>query len=128
MGCTLGYGALHKIPAPLEEPPHDPGETLFDNGLDEKQAVPYASAQAPSSAEFLIPAELQFEQSTQAVTSPPAKRERKQKHVHISPSTEIDEYFREGEEKSRKEDKAPTLKSSVPPPPKVGGPPKAAAS
>ena len=101
---------------------------MFDNGLDEKQAMPYASAQASMSAEFLIPAELPFEQNSQAATVPPVKRERKQKHVHISPSTEIDEYFREGEEKSRKEDQASTSKSSVPPPPKVGGPPKATAS
>ena len=35
LGCTLGYGALHRIPPPLEEPPQGPGETLFEgNGED----------------------------------------------------------------------------------------------
>ncbi|KAI5818415.1 GRASP55/65 family protein [Pyronema omphalodes] len=31
LGCVLGYGALHRIPAPLSEPVQGPGETLFSN-------------------------------------------------------------------------------------------------
>ena len=30
LGCVLGFGALHRIPPPLEEPPAGPGETLFE--------------------------------------------------------------------------------------------------
>ncbi|KAI9756379.1 MAG: hypothetical protein M4579_003883 [Chaenotheca gracillima] len=30
LGCVLGYGALHRLPAPLNEPPQAPGETLFE--------------------------------------------------------------------------------------------------
>ena len=30
LGCMLGYGALHRIPPPLEEPPNAPGETMFE--------------------------------------------------------------------------------------------------
>lgn len=30
LGCMLGYGALHRIPQPLEEPPNAPGETMFE--------------------------------------------------------------------------------------------------
>ncbi|CCC06173.1 hypothetical protein SMACR_00391 [Sordaria macrospora] len=30
LGCVLGYGALHRLPAPLSEPVHAPGETMFD--------------------------------------------------------------------------------------------------
>jgi hypothetical protein len=129
LGCTLGYGALHKIPAPLEEPPNAPGEMMFDTSLDEKQAMAMSSTPATQNAEFLVPAE-QFQQPPQTTTIPPPKRERKQKHTHISPSAEIDEYFREGEEKSKEEDHAPSPKPSgglppPPPPPKAGGPPKA---
>ncbi|KAI9730088.1 MAG: hypothetical protein M1834_006080 [Cirrosporium novae-zelandiae] len=31
LGCVLGYGALHRIPAALTEPPQGPGETLFEH-------------------------------------------------------------------------------------------------
>lgn len=30
LGCVLGYGALHRLPAPLSEPVSAPGETMFD--------------------------------------------------------------------------------------------------
>ncbi|KAI1356640.1 GRASP55/65 PDZ-like domain-containing protein [Xylaria sp. FL0043] len=32
LGCVLGFGALHRLPAPLDEPVSAPGETLFDGG------------------------------------------------------------------------------------------------
>lgn len=31
LGCVLGFGALHRVPAPLHEPVQAPGETLFSN-------------------------------------------------------------------------------------------------
>lgn len=31
LGCVLGFGALHRLPAPLAEPVHAPGETLFES-------------------------------------------------------------------------------------------------
>ena len=126
LGCTLGYGALHKIPAPLEEPPNAPGETMFDTSLDEKQAMAHSSASAAASTDFLIPAEMQFEQPAGPPAAPLSKRERKQRPVHVSPSREIDDYFKEGEEKSLKEDHVSTsnVGAGVPPPPKVAGPPK----
>src|ERR1700760_1373564 len=43
LGCTLGFGALHRIPASLEEPPSAPGETMFDTSVDEKQPFMTAS-------------------------------------------------------------------------------------
>lgn len=36
----------------------------------------------------------------------------------------LDDYFKEGEQKSLEEDYAPKKGSGVPPPPKTGGPPK----
>jgi hypothetical protein len=100
---------------------------MFDTSLDEKQAMAMSSTPASQNAEFLVPAEMQFEQPPPATSGAPPKRERKQKHTYISPSAEIDEYFREGEEKSKKEDHAPSPKpgGGLPPPPKAGGPPKA---
>jgi len=38
LGCVLGYGALHRLPAPLSEPVSGPGETMFD-GDSEKHHV-----------------------------------------------------------------------------------------
>ncbi|KAI1172453.1 GRASP55/65 PDZ-like domain-containing protein [Nemania sp. FL0916] len=32
LGCVLGFGALHRLPAPFDEPVNAPGETLFDGG------------------------------------------------------------------------------------------------
>jgi len=31
LGCVLGFGALHRVPAPLHEPVQAPGETLFSH-------------------------------------------------------------------------------------------------
>lgn len=30
LGCVLGFGALHRLPPPLDEPVEAPGETMFD--------------------------------------------------------------------------------------------------
>ncbi|KAI0107492.1 GRASP55/65 PDZ-like domain-containing protein [Nemania sp. FL0031] len=32
LGCEFGFGALHRLPAPLNEPISAPGETMFDGG------------------------------------------------------------------------------------------------
>lgn len=37
LGCVLGYGALHRLPAPLSEPVHAPGETMFDGDSEHLQ-------------------------------------------------------------------------------------------
>ncbi|QSZ29730.1 hypothetical protein DSL72_004247 [Monilinia vaccinii-corymbosi] len=134
LGCTLGYGALHRLPAPLSEPVVGPGETLFEGesarfsneepremmgseGAASQLFVPAAVAEKPS--EFVVPGQL-----AAPVTSPQARRKVK-KHGHNS-SNFMDDYFMEGEKKSRELDHAPTAKSGgVPPPPKAGGPPRA---
>ncbi|CCD45467.1 putative golgi reassembly stacking protein [Botrytis cinerea BcDW1] len=133
LGCTLGYGALHRLPAPLSEPVAGPGETLFEgesarfsneepreNMGSESNAsqlfMPAAVAQEPG--EFLVPAQL-----AAPVTTTPARKKEK-KHGH-NPNNFMDDYFMEGEKKSRELDHAPSTKSGgVPPPPKAGGPPR----
>lgn len=55
-----------------------------------------------------------------------AKKQRAH-HAHVSPSggAGLDDYFKEGEQKSLEEDYAPKVKTGgPPPPPKAGGPPK----
>ncbi|KAF7913652.1 uncharacterized protein EAF01_000058 [Botrytis porri] len=133
LGCTLGYGALHRLPAPLSEPVAGPGETLFEGesarfsneeprekmgseGNTSQIFVPAAVAQEPG--EFLVPAQL-----AAPVTATPARKKEK-KHGH-NPNNFMDDYFMEGEKKSRELDHAPSTKSGgVPPPPKAGGPPR----
>lgn len=58
---------------------------------------------------------------------PPKRGKPRAHHAHASPGAGggLDDYFREGEQKSLEEDHAPTGKtSSIPPPPKAGGPPR----
>jgi hypothetical protein len=148
LGCVLGFGALHRIPAPLEEPPQAPGETLFSTGsasFDEKRPVSSSSNLTPSqsfqnlatsaAAELFVPANMALPSKSPpppqagGTGAPPPPRRGKQRahHAHPSPGggSGLDDYFKEGEEKSMKEDFAPKVSGSgVPPPPKVGGPPR----
>ena len=132
MGCVLGYGALHRLPAPLSEPVNAPGETMFDGDAGEKSAGA-ASAFMPSTtnapppslppssenaADFLVPAQMMA-----PATGPPKAVKKKEKRA--APGNFMDDYFKEGEEKSRELDNAPKSKGTgVPPPPKAGGPPR----
>lgn len=124
MGCVLGYGALHRLPAPLSEPVNAPGETMFDGDASEKNAGVFVPAADPSAAgsDFLVPAQI----AAPAVL-PSRSGKKKDKHGS-SPNKMMDDYFKEEEAKSREADNAPQSKSAgVPPPPKAGGgPPKAA--
>ncbi|KAF2459443.1 GRASP55/65 PDZ-like domain-containing protein [Lineolata rhizophorae] len=155
LGCVLGFGALHRIPAPLDEPPQGPGETLFETAPtahDEKFARPASSSSAthaanrpqkpgtpsfasPPSGDFLVPANMQFKGGdgggeggvAPGRGTPPAHKQARKHRAHhnVSPAKGLDEYFKEGEEKSKEQDFAPSGSSSVPPPPKgMGGPPK----
>lgn len=134
LGCVLGYGALHRLPAPLSEPVAGPGETLFEteNARFSNEEIRPSSggedffipAAASASTDFLVPAQL---------TSPPTasttskKKDKKHAHGHSPNKNFMDDYFMEGEKKSRELDHAPSAKATPPPPPpKSGGPPKAA--
>ena len=126
MGCVLGYGALHRLPAPLSEPVNAPGEMLFDGGLNEKSAdasFEQVAGQPAAGGDYLVPAQM-FESAP--ISAPPRGGKNKDKHG-ASPNKLMDDYFKEEEAKSREVDNAPQSKSAgVPPPPKAGaGPPKA---
>lgn len=130
LGCVLGYGALHRLPAPLSEPVDAPGETMFDGGLNEKSDgvfVPAAAADVPPpppAGDYLVPAQMI---GTTPVSAPPRGGKKKDRHGHgHSPNRLMDDYFKEEEEKSRSLDNAPSGRASpMPPPPKTGGPPRA---
>jgi hypothetical protein len=135
LGCTLGYGALHRLPAPLSEPVQGPGETLFDGdgGAAARSSGDFAAPPPPGgNAEYLIPAQM-----AAAAPPPPASgaaglptRSAKKK-AHHSPNRMMDDYFAEQEKKSRELEGSVTAasKSPPPPPPKAGSvppPPKGA--
>ncbi|KAG5926401.1 hypothetical protein E4U42_003348 [Claviceps africana] len=144
LGCVLGYGALHRLPAPLTEPVSAPGETMFDGMENEKAMEPSvfvpadasaSSASGSTGADFLIPAQMMASGSKSPPPPPPRRSAataavKKKDRQHGANNHLMDEYFKEEEKKSRDADNAPSSKASgVPPPPKAGaGPPKAETS
>ena len=142
LGCVLGFGALHRLPAPLNEPPAGPGETLFETARfsNEESRSPsaglrsypsgsslYKASANQQSSDLLVPATLASPPPPPAMganTSGPPRTARKARKV-VSPNSAFDEYFKEGEQKSKEEDFTPAAKSAPPPPPKMGGPPSA---
>jgi hypothetical protein len=133
LGCVLGYGALHRLPAPLSEPVHAPGETMFDGdsaaatqgqfvavpeGASPTSFIPAADATSPTSplADILVPAQM-------VGTQAPPRGKKKERHHHAGPNL-MDDYFKEQEKKSRELDNAPSRTNSPLPPPPKTGPPK----
>jgi hypothetical protein len=124
LGCVLGYGALHRLPPPLTEPPAAPGETLFetarlssDYGQPPTSLAysPPTSYPPPQSSDLLVPAAMAAPPPlTSSVT--PGRHGRKHR-PGVSPSRAFDEIFKEGEQKSKEEDFAPKAKATPPPPP-----------
>ncbi|KAI0894920.1 GRASP55/65 PDZ-like domain-containing protein [Annulohypoxylon nitens] len=140
LGCVLGYGALHRLPPPLDEPVNAPGEMMFDvdtgnvgAGADQftTLAPPTdASTFVPAaSPDFLVPAQVVSPPSP-AMGSVPPRSKKKERHGH-APKRMMDDYFAEEEKKSRELDgNIAASKTPPPPPPKAGGgpprgPPKA---
>ncbi|KAL1303315.1 hypothetical protein AAFC00_006719 [Neodothiora populina] len=148
LGCVLGFGALHRVPAALSEPANAPGETMFETARFSNEessrpsfSIPSHPAASPAPAlhtnggDFLVPANMQFN-----TTAPPAaldpsqgpvvekKPKKARAHAAISPSAMMDDYFKEGEQKSMELDNAPKGTNSALPPPPKGGPPKSSKS
>lgn len=141
LGCVLGYGALHRLPAPLSEPPAGPGETLFETArfsneegrpTSRSPSVPYQPSPQQQANDFMVPAAMDMPppsaQSASTSLAPP-RIARKTKIVGRERSG-FDDMFEEGEQKSKEEDLAPSAKAAPPaPPPKSGiGPPPSAKS
>lgn len=135
MGCVLGYGALHRLPAPLSEPVHAPGETLFDGESDPSAGAQFVPADASlqgnnrfspvpqGGGDFIIPAQVIGTPPPPPAGGAPARSKKKERHHH-APMNLMDDYFAEQEKKSRELDNAPSGRASpLPPPPKTGGGP-----
>lgn len=146
LGCVLGYGALHRLPAPLSEPVDAPGETMFDGG-EFSEKTPYSavvpgadaanfftpadqSAQsgpppAEGGGDFLVPAQMASAPPPPAAVGSLPSRKKKDRHAQRGGNI-MDDYFNEQEQKSRELDRPETTRSKSPlaPPPKAGGPPK----
>ncbi|KAL2122894.1 hypothetical protein VTJ04DRAFT_3349 [Mycothermus thermophilus] len=138
LGCVLGYGALHRLPAPLSEPVNAPGETLFESDFAAAAATttagPGAGAPAPppppasEPSELLVPAQMVSAQVAPppigGVAPPPARNKKKERAHHHGAPNLMDDYFKEEEKKSRELDRAPSRTNSPLPPPPKGGPPR----
>lgn len=133
LGCVLGFGALHRLPPPLMEPPAAPGDTLFENARLSNEKGPPASItshadqsyqlsspqfQPIHSTNLLVPAAMNAPPPL-ATSNTPVRSGRRQRQG-ISPTSAFEEYFKEGEQKSKEEDFVPTSKSTPPPPPPMG--------
>ncbi|OJJ45374.1 hypothetical protein ASPZODRAFT_134020 [Penicilliopsis zonata CBS 506.65] len=139
LGAELGYGALHRLPVGLGEEVEGPGEVVFETREDGTSgfAQGYSQTVSPHTAtedtgapvgHFLIPANM---------ASPPplptsgnkaeprhsgGRRAGRTRPGVVSPDRAFDEYFAEGEQKSREQDFAPSRRGTpLPPPPKLGG-------
>ncbi|KAJ5411222.1 uncharacterized protein N7487_005581 [Penicillium crustosum] len=130
LGAELGYGALHRLPIGLGEEVEGPGEVVFETREDgtaspvggPASAIPGMAAPKYRSAAPLASAQARGASPLQS-RSPAGRRAGKSRPA-ASPNRAFDDYFAEGEEKSREQDYAPSRHGTpLPPPPKVGGPP-----
>ncbi|KAI0154765.1 golgi reassembly-stacking protein [Xylariaceae sp. FL1272] len=150
LGCILGFGALHRLPAPLDEPVDAPGETMFDGGASAstnayggqfttlappadntgfRSPSPSQNTFTPPPAQgsdFLIPADMTAPPLPTGGMSAPLRSKKRHRPAHgSSPNRLMDDYFAEEERKSKALDGNFTAsKTPPPPPPKAGGPPK----
>lgn len=121
LGAILGYGALHRLPLALSEEVSGPGEVVFatkEDGHEVESGINNLSMPV-SEPQFIVPANIVSSASAPKKATPPARHARKNRHVEM-PS--FDDYFKEGEERSQKEDYIPSSRTApVAPPPKAGG-------
>ncbi|BCR92753.1 putative Golgi reassembly stacking protein [Aspergillus chevalieri] len=134
LGAELGYGALHRLPVGLGEEVEGPGEVVFETREDGTSTPVAADPFNPKlggvsgGGQFLVPANMPAPPpftSPNGTLPPPsgtkAAGRRKPRHAALSPSRGFDEYFAEGEQKSREQDYAPSRGGTpLPPPPKIG--------
>lgn len=117
LGCVLGFGALHRLPAPLTEGPvAGPGEALFEGQPSTLGNAAYST----NPEQLLVPANMQTPPNINA--NDLAVRAPKRGRRPISPSGGFDEMFQEGAERSSKEDAAPDRKvdaADLPPAPSM---------
>jgi len=114
-------------------PTHDPSAGSEGNGFTPISPATEKPPQPDTASEsFLVPANLPTSPppTGSAATAQPkgaiskaSGRKARSHHHHAAPALDIDDYFKEGEEKSREEDYGgpASADASLPPPPKIGG-------
>ncbi|KAL4966353.1 putative Golgi reassembly stacking protein [Aspergillus stella-maris] len=135
LGAELGFGALHRLPVGLGEEVEGPGEVVFETRADgvstpvPEQVVPPADmgAGVPGQPQFLVPANMTAPPPwASSGTAPPVSHHGKKARggARASPHRGFDDYFAEGEQKSREQDHVPSRRGTplAPPPPKAGTP------
>ncbi|KAL2870945.1 putative Golgi reassembly stacking protein [Aspergillus lucknowensis] len=132
LGAELGYGALHRLPVGLGEEVEGPGEVVFETRAD-GTLTPFpegvtTSTEAEASGQppqFLVPANMTSPPPWASTGSAPQAKHHGRKArggARASPHKVFDDYFAEGEQKSKEQDHVPSRKGTpLPPPPKVGG-------
>ena len=143
VGAELGYGALHRLPVGLGEEVEGPGEVVFETKEDGSYA-PVAgtwnygsggtAGNDATAGHFLVPAQMPtpppLSSPDVSLAALPAdsratfRRGGKiRHHIQGTPSQSFEEYFAEGEQKSREQDYAPSRRGTpLPPPPKLLSP------
>ncbi|KAK2735882.1 hypothetical protein FQN57_001088 [Myotisia sp. PD_48] len=131
LGAMLGYGALHRLPIGLGEEVDGPGEVVFETKEGFRRSNDFAETTSyPMSPgnNFLVPANMVSppplsspvtKQNTSAAGGSGGKHGRRARHAHPDIAS-FDDYFKEGEQRSKEEDITPKTKASpVAPPPKA---------
>ncbi|KAL4735001.1 GRASP55/65 PDZ-like domain-containing protein [Aspergillus similis] len=133
LGAELGFGALHRLPVGLGEEVEGPGEVVFETRADGVSTpIPELTASfMPSQAgipgqspQFLVPANMTSPPPLAPVASAPQVSHHGRKargNARASPQRAFDDYFAEGEQKSKEQDHVPSRRGTpLPPPPKAG--------
>ncbi|PWY78186.1 hypothetical protein BO70DRAFT_338598 [Aspergillus heteromorphus CBS 117.55] len=134
LGAELGYGALHRLPVGLGEEVEGPGEVVFETREDGTSTPVLEPGPAPPSGHFLVPANMAspppLAGPPRNTASPASHSGRRHKTRHAGTSSSLaafDEYFAEGEQKSKDQDYAPSRRGTpLAPPPKAGVSPSGA--
>lgn len=136
LGAELGYGALHRLPVGLGEEVEGPGEVVFETRADGTSTPVPEPTVFPTNAEtgvpappqqFLVPANMKSPPPLASAASAPqaSHHGKKARGARASPHRAFDDYFAEGEQKSKEQDHVPSRRGTpLPPPPKAGGPPQ----
>ncbi|KAL4911045.1 GRASP55/65 PDZ-like domain-containing protein [Aspergillus multicolor] len=132
LGAELGFGALHRLPVGLGEEVEGPGEVVFEtraDGVSTPVSEPSVSSLPPAAAvqppQFLVPANMSSPPPWAPAASAPqvSHHGKKRGNARASPHKAFDDYFAEGEQKSKEQDHVPSRRGTpLPPPPKVGQP------
>ncbi|KAL5043303.1 GRASP55/65 PDZ-like domain-containing protein [Aspergillus fruticulosus] len=135
LGAELGFGALHRLPVGLGEEVEGPGEVVFETRADGASTpipeptaspIPPQAGGAGQPPQFLVPANMTSPPPLGPPTSAPKVSHHGKKargNARASPHRAFDDYFAEGEQKSKEQDHVPSRRGTpLPPPPKAGQP------